>query len=497
MRFNHRKIKKFMPLFLIILGIAFRLSQYFYNRSLTEGEAPLAMNIIQRSYSALLKPLDYAQAAPVGFLCIEKLCVDIMGNNEFALRIFSLISGILAIFLFSKILQFFDNFKANFFALLYFTINDPLIYFSSEVKPYSSDVFFSLIIILMAIRVIKDYPQSLSLIIPLCLISAFCIWFSFPSVFVFCGIWLVLTLIMLKNKNGKAFSLLMLGGIIWFLSLGINYSISLQHLTKNKGLAEFWQNAFIPLPPKSLSDLYLLLYNLIRVFKNPAGFSIYELLSSILIFFIGIITCWQKNKYYALIFIAPVIITMLGSSLHLYPFEGRLLLFITPVLFVFAGSGISYLYEIIRKNSQFVAILIATILLIHPIGVAFFHLIRPRAPEELRTVLEYVQKHKNNSDIIYVYYGAVNAFRYYQKKFSNIGDNYITGVESRLDWIGYYRDIERLSGNKRVWFLFSHVAKHLGVNEEKLFLSYLNIKGQRIESFTTSGASAYLYDLSE
>lgn len=479
------------------MGIVFRLSQYFFNRSLTEGEAPLAINIIQRSYSELLKPLDYVQAAPVGFLCVEKLCLNIMGNNEFALRIFSLITGILAIFLFSKILQFFDNFKVKFFALLFFIVNDSLIYFSSEVKPYSSDVFFSLIIILMAIIIIKNYPQSLSFIIPLCLISAFCIWFSFPSVFVFCGIWLVLTFSMLNNKNGKAFSLLLLGGIIWFLSLGVNYLISLQHLIENKELAEFWQNAFIPLPPKSLRDLYLLFYNFLRIFKNPGGFSIYEFLFPILMFFIGIMTCGQKNKYYALLFIAPVIITILGSSLHLYPFEGRVLLFITPVLFVFTGSGISYLYEIIRKISQLVAILIATILLMHPIGVACYHLIRPRAPEELRTVLEYVQRHKNNSDIIYVYYGALNAFKYYQRRFLNTEDNYIAGIESRTDWAGYYRDIEKLRGNKRVWFLFSHIATHLGVNEEKLFLSYLSLLGQQIESFTASGASAYLYDLSE
>ncbi len=497
MVFNQRRIFRYLPLFLIIIGIIFRVSQYFYNRSLTEGEAPLAMNIIERSYPELLKPLDYVQAAPIGFLYVEKFCVNIMGNNEFALRIFSLITGILALFLFSKIVEFLGDFKIQIFALCLFIVNDSLIYFSSEVKPYSSDVFFSLMIILLSIIIIKNFPQSLSLIIPLGLVSAIFIWFSFPSVFVFCGSWLTLAFFLIKNKNRPAFLFLLISGIIWFFSLGINYSISLKSLTKHKELMDFWQSSFIPLPPKSWHELYLLFYNLIRIFKNPGGFSIYEYLFAILLFFIGLAICWRKNRYYALIFIMPLIITILGSSLHLYPFAGRVLLFITPFLFIFTSAGLSRIYEIIQKHSHQIAVLIVAIILIHPVFSAVYHIIKPRAPEELRTVLEYVQKNKKEDDIVYVYYGAVNAFRYYQERFSNIGDDYIAGVESRTDWTGYYRDIQKLKGNKRVWFLFSHIATHLGVNEEKLFLSYLNCLGQCIESYTAPGASTYLYNLSE
>ncbi|MEO0185912.1 MAG: hypothetical protein ABIL20_08965, partial [candidate division WOR-3 bacterium] len=191
------------------------------------------------------------------------------------------------------------------------------------------------------------------------------------------------------------------------------------------------------------------------------------------------------------------LVTILGSGLHLYPFEGRVILFIAPILSIFVGAGIAFLYDILHKQSRIIAILIVFILFIQPASIAGYHLIKPRAPEELRPVLEYLRKNMREGDLIYVYYGAENAFRYYQEKFPEIAGRYIPGKESRDDWTGYYKEIEKLKGNERIWFIFSHIATHLGVNEEKLFLSYLDLSGTKIESFKASGASAYLYQLNK
>ena len=49
---------RIIPWSIIAVGVVLRIAQFIYNRSLTEGEAALALNIVQRSYSQLLKPLD-------------------------------------------------------------------------------------------------------------------------------------------------------------------------------------------------------------------------------------------------------------------------------------------------------------------------------------------------------------------------------------------------------------------------------------------------------
>ena len=72
---------------IIGFGALLRVAQFLYNRSLTEGEAALALNIIEKSYSQLLHPLDYAQAAPVGFLIAQRFMASLFGTTEMAMRV--------------------------------------------------------------------------------------------------------------------------------------------------------------------------------------------------------------------------------------------------------------------------------------------------------------------------------------------------------------------------------------------------------------------------
>jgi hypothetical protein len=110
--------------------------------------------------------------------------------------------------------------------------------------------------------------------------------------------------------------------------------------------------------------------------------------------------------------------------------------------------------------------------------------------------MKQVLENRQESDIIYVYYGAVNACKYYQRVWGDRHD-FISGSESRGDWSLYYAELDGLRGRRRVWLLFSHVATHLGANEEKLFAAYLDHIGTKLASYRAPGAAAYLYDLGE
>ena len=74
-------------------------------------------------------------------------------------------------------------------------------------------------------------------------------------------------------------------------------------------------------------------------------------------------------------------------------------------------------------------------------------------------------------------------------------DDVRPGIESRADPAGYLRDLKRMAGRPRVWIVFSHIANWGGVDEEKIFLDYLDRLGRRLGFYKTSGAGAYLYDL--
>ncbi len=151
---------------ILILGVILRVTQYLINRSLWYDEALLALNILHHPFSETFQPLRYHQGAPIGFLLLEKLAVVLAGKSEMGLRIIPLIAGISALFLFWYVARLYVSPKAVPVALLLFALCPALVYYSSEVKQYSSDVAVTLVLLWMASR-LADGPLTLKLLVAL------------------------------------------------------------------------------------------------------------------------------------------------------------------------------------------------------------------------------------------------------------------------------------------------------------------------------------------
>src|SRR5258708_38080730 len=80
-----------------VAGSAVRIEQFATRRSLWVDEAMLALNVIERNYGGLTRPLHYNQGAPIGWLWTQRLMVQVFGVNEYALRIVPLVSGMATI----------------------------------------------------------------------------------------------------------------------------------------------------------------------------------------------------------------------------------------------------------------------------------------------------------------------------------------------------------------------------------------------------------------
>jgi hypothetical protein len=70
-KISHFYHSKQLVWLLIILGVGIRTYQYLANRALRGDEAYLVLNILNRSLPELWEPLDYSQAAPIGFLLLD------------------------------------------------------------------------------------------------------------------------------------------------------------------------------------------------------------------------------------------------------------------------------------------------------------------------------------------------------------------------------------------------------------------------------------------
>jgi 4-amino-4-deoxy-L-arabinose transferase-like glycosyltransferase len=76
---------------LLVLGIAVRVAVWLQNRALFLDEANLARNFCERGLWDFFRPLDHEQYAPPLFCFFQKCSVLLLGQHEYALRLFPLL----------------------------------------------------------------------------------------------------------------------------------------------------------------------------------------------------------------------------------------------------------------------------------------------------------------------------------------------------------------------------------------------------------------------
>lgn len=477
-----------LPWLIIGFGIALRCAQYLANRSLWLDESFLALNVVQRSFAQLWCPLDHVQGAPIGFLLIEKLAVQSFGNNEYALRLFPFLCGILSLFLFYKVATLCIKPKAILIGLGLFALSGPLISYSSEVKQYSSDVTIALLLYWVSLKYWQQGRLTLRHVLFWGVLGAVGIWYSHPSVFLLAGIGGSFGLLWCREKRWKELSYLSIATSIWVLSFAIFYFISLRHLTDDGRLVEFWAGSFMPLFPKSIADLQWFVGKFFGILVMPGGLRLSGIAA--LAFIVGCCSMAREEQCKFFLFTFPIFFVLLASGLQKYPFEGRLLLFLVPAVLLLVATGTEQIWERARQGGDLIGVTFIGLLFVHPLSEAGLHLVKPRVHEEIKPVISYVREHWQEGDVLYLYYAASFAFKYYQGRYGFTDDEYIVGVDAGDGW-KHVHDLDKLQDRERAWILFSHVTN----NEEPLFLYHLDRLGIQLDSLNTPGASVYLYNL--
>jgi 4-amino-4-deoxy-L-arabinose transferase-like glycosyltransferase len=420
---------------------------------------------------------------------IEKLSVIAFGANEWSLRLIPYLASIVSLVLFYWLAKRSVSESAVPIAVGLFAFGEPLIYYASEVKQYASDVTFTIMVVLLTLAIAERDGPSPAWVGAYGLAGAVAVWFSHPAVFVLaaCG----LTLAWMWRGSRQKYVWLGVIAAVWLSNMIAVYLVNLKPLAANQRMLTFWASEFMPLPPRSLSDLGWLPRHLMELFHNPVGLSSSGI--GLLAFIVGCVALYRQRR--GLLPITGLILAFVlaASALHKYPFMGRLLLFLVPCLVLVIAEGAS---AMLRGGDGMITVagaVVVAILLLHPAAVATVNLVRPRYHEEVRPLLDYYQKAKRDGDVLYLYYGAQPAFDFYRNEPGN--GELIRGTESRDDLSRYAVEAKGLRGHRRVWLLFSHVYRDNGVDEEKHFLHALDEIGKRVETRTTTGASLYLYQL--
>jgi hypothetical protein len=319
----------------------------------------------------------------------------------------------------------------------------------------------------------------------------------------------------------------------WGLSFIVRFLVFLRPILANQALESLWNDRFMPLPPSSYAEatwfintffdmvayvlglpmfepILLILTRILRILGSltglslSVGLSLPEIIGSffsdtglVVLYLLGScamlvggIVLLSKSKFTFCLLSAPILLNLLASGLHKYPFGNRVGLYLIPLFYIFLGEGVAWIFQKSRKRSFMLAVMLLCVLWVRPIYFVGHHLLEPRKHEEARPVLQYLKEHKQEGDILYVYYACQLVYKYYARRLGLDEENFIAGIMSREDWRKYLDDLNQLRGHERVWVFISHAY-----SEEDLFVAYLDQIGTRLAEAKDVRASVYLYDL--
>lgn len=478
------------------LGIIIRLVQFLANRALWIDEAALASSLVNRSYSGLfLKTLDYNQTAPPGFLIVERFFVQLFGTGERALRFFPFLAGIGSLFLFFYVARRILNRKALLVAMLLFAVSNHLVYYSNELKQYSTDVAIILVIFLISLYIL-DEGISFCKVLFFGIFGGLSIWFSHPAIFFLAGAGSTLALTYLVKKRWKESLWLLPVFMFWLCSFTFYYVCVLKDRVVLDFVVQFWdaKGAYMPLFPKSVSDISWFPLTFEKIFRNPGGFK-KCILVIMFLFVFGYVSLFRERKDRFWLLVSPLPFALIASGLFLYPFSGRLILYLVPMILLGVAEGTEKIRKLVWNSSAILGLCIILVVLYYPLLNAGKLMIRPFEYQEIKPLLSYLAEHKQHEDVLYLCRGGAKAFNYYKERYELDDINYVFGASLKSALQSFTVDFENLKGNKRVWLLFLRNEKTDGVDFERFSLYYLDSIGKRTDTFKNDTASLYLYDL--
>jgi poly-beta-1,6-N-acetyl-D-glucosamine N-deacetylase len=512
----------------VVAGWTFRLSQYAANRSLWLDESQLALNILGRSVWTVTQTLDLSQAAPTGFLVLEKLATDAFGSSEYALRLLPLLCGLASLPLFVALSRRVLEPPAQLLATLLFACAAGPIYYASEVKQYSGDLLAALVLMLLAVVLLRPTVTRRTAVAAAAT-GIVAILISHASVFVAGGIALVFGVRFVLHR-GDAERRSLLAGLAWsacgvlVVLLAISRTAPIEHAVGSGSTAYLhgsssnaslhWVRSLLSAQTRSIG-------------YADSGIGSYLHWPVAILALVGLFSLLVDRRTKALILVAPVLLLAIASALHKYPLFDRTVLFLVPAATLLMAEGVHALARRIPAAgaARVAGVVAGAAIVALPAAYAVKHVVEPRQHEEIKTVLEHVREHWRAGDTFFVDDKAQFALRYYldcscfspaersgrvawgfapaplngaaePRALVSRPPHFIVGHASPDDARFPFRQVEALRGRRRVWILSTHASSPT----DEQFLTrtlpaHLDRIGRRLYEVDGGGARAYLYDL--
>jgi hypothetical protein len=465
----------------VAMGIGFYAVNFLGGKSLWLDEAMVALNVRHLSYAELTGKLDYDQLAPVGWLFLQKFIYEATGNLEYGLRALSFGASAGALILFRQVaFRVLSAFGAA-SAVLLFALLGAIVRYAAEVKPYTVDVFLALGIMAAAVALLSSARPGWVRYALFAAVGAMTTVLSFAAAYVLAAAAAAVFIhALLNGRRGGAIAIaaISIGWLVPFLALLLAVyfpQLGGSELVEGGSAHFFARAAFAPFPPMSVGDVVWYVAwgrNFLEFLFHPEAFVAAGVLVGV-----GAFALVRRSVVLGLLFLGPLAIALVASSFHLYPLFDRLILFLTPGLFIAMGAAVDWLVIRSRGGVAAPAALVAAVAIgSTPFILGNLGASPPFALQHIRPLLAELRSQVKPGDLIYVGNLATPAYLLYRGEYGLAPIAWRPGHLIEPTWSCVVQDLPRDRRTGRVWFVLAELGTG-GMDDEGAFGALLAARG--------------------
>jgi hypothetical protein len=337
-------------------GILTRSVRYFLQFPLWDDECYTSVSVFQRGFRELLQPLGYHQVAPPLFLWLQKAVTLVFGFNELALRLVPFVGSLASVFLFYHLVSRLLRGPARLLCVACFAISYAGVRYAAEVKPYGTDLFVSLVLVVLFVEWLHR-PARRRWLLALILWTPLAIGLSYPALFTVGGLSLLLLVALIRRKLRRVW--------LWWIAFNAAAALSLapvflfvirpQMGAELGAMRGFWGNAFPPLDSLAAFAKWAVSTHTGMLLAHPAGYYHGGSLLTTIFVLIGIGVFVRRQQWTApLLFLAPLSLNFAAAVLKRYPYGGhvRLSMYVAPMIYVLLGAGLAGLLAVNLRQGK-------------------------------------------------------------------------------------------------------------------------------------------------
>jgi hypothetical protein len=322
-----------------IVAAGLDVAQWLRAAPFWADEEMIALNLRDRAFTDLAGPLWLGQSAPLAWLLLQRLVILVFGTADVTLRFVPLLFGIATTGVAVWVGRRFLAPASAALLVLLCAFGKWLSFFRFEMKHYSSDAFWALLLPALAAWVLenRDDRDAQQRWTTWWVVAAVAQFFSNGGLLVAPMCAVIVALILLRNRGTRSAIRFALTGLVWAFAFAVNYQVSLQHTHHSRFLRGYWAEA-LPVQGSSIVERAAwLAHRVDDLAINPGGASLEA----------GFWICalsgfaFSRKRAVALLFASVPLTACLLAAVGLVPLRDRLALWTVPALYV----GIALLFD--------------------------------------------------------------------------------------------------------------------------------------------------------